>query len=104
MSLDDARQTLARIQADIAAAGRALDAGEPVRLAGLTSAVAAACAIATALPAAEARTLLPEMEQAIAALGTLAGRLEQKTAGTATQDPPSAQRLHAARAYGKGIR
>ncbi|MEQ8251796.1 MAG: hypothetical protein RIB41_11210 [Oceanibaculum nanhaiense] len=104
MSLADARQNLARILADIEAAGRALDAGDPVRLASLTGAVAAACAGATALPAAEARTLLPEMEQAIEALGKLAGRLEQKTAGKATQEPASAQRLHAARAYGKGFR
>jgi len=104
MSLADARQNLARILTDIDAAGRALDAGEPVRLASLTGAVAAACAGATALPAAEARTLLPEMEQAIEALGTLAGRLEQKTGGKAKQEPASAQRLHAARAYDKGFR
>lgn len=103
LTLADARQNLARILADIEAAGRALDAGEPARLAGLTSAVAAACAGATALPAPEARTLLPEMEQAIQALGRLASRLEQTT-GKKKQDPPSAQRLHAARAYGKGIR
>jgi histidinol-phosphate/aromatic aminotransferase/cobyric acid decarboxylase-like protein len=102
-ALAGARQGLARILADIETAGRALDAGEPVRLAGLTSAVAAACAGATALPAAEARTLLPEMERAIAALGKLAARLEVR-AGTARQEPPDAQRLHAARAYGKAIR
>ena len=44
------------------------------------------------------------MEQAIEALGTLAGRLERKTGGKAKQEPASAQRLHAARAYGKGFR
>lgn len=103
LTLADARQNLVRILADIEAADRALDAGEPVRLAGLTSAVAAACAGATVLSAPEARTLLPEMEQAIQALGRLASRLEQATERK-KQDPPSAQRLHAARAYGKGIR
>lgn len=107
MTLAEARQNLARIQADIEAANQALDAGEPVQLAGLTSAVAAACAGATALPAAEARTLLPAMEQAIKALEKLAeklgGGMEQK-AGETRQDPASAQRLHAARAYGKGFR
>lgn len=99
----DARRDIARILADIEAAGRALDASEPTRLAGLTGAVAAACAAATALPAAEARTLLPEIEQAVQALDRLAGRLQQ-AAGKNQQDPPSAQRLHAARAYGKGSR
>lgn len=103
MTLAESSRTLARILTDIEAAERALDAGEPVRLASLTGAVAAACAGATALPAAEARTLLPQMEQAIEALGKLAARLE-RTAGKTAQDPAGAQRLHAARAYGKGFR
>lgn len=102
-SLADAQRNLARILADIETAEHALDSGEPARISGLTSAVAAACAGAAALPAAEARTLLPAMEQAIQALGKLAGRLE-RNAGKQRKDPPSAQRLRAARAYGKGFR
>lgn len=107
MTLAESRQNLTRIQADIEAAGQALDAGKPICLAGLTSAVAAVCAGATALPANEARTLLPAMQQVIEALEQLAAKLggrPEQDAGKATQDPARAQRLHAARAYGKGFR
>lgn len=101
LAYDDIRQELDKAASVVATASRLLTQGRSVDLAALEGKVAGACEGIAALPADQARTLLPTLEELLTALDTLENDLKaQYAAGTgsaAGATPPP----RAAAAYGK---
>lgn len=103
MNTGHIRTRLAAVEQQLADALDSARRNDSVDLSALRNVVDEVCRDILALPAAEARLLLPDLQRGIAALEQLATLLQtrQQQSEAAEKD---ATRLHAARAYGKAYR
>lgn len=98
------RQALLALAARLDQTNAALAAGRTIDLVGLEDQAGPLCSAATALPAAQAKALLPSLQAVLERLDRLKSLLETHGQGGGAPAPTSAgtaTRLRAARAYGR---